>query len=146
MIARLSAWLVAALLGGALVAGCGSSSSSSTSASQTVSTAAAAAAGPTSAAAAPTSAAGPTSTGGVSSASSQQAVCQQIVHAAPTLSSNVKAKLEGVCKKSASGDQAGARQAAEEVCVEIIKAYPVPTSIKERALAACRTEIGRGVT
>jgi hypothetical protein len=49
----------------------------------------------------------------------------------------VKAKVEGICSKSASGDVAGARAAAKEVCVEVINASPVSGATKERSLVAC---------
>jgi hypothetical protein len=136
MIRRLSACLVVAVLGGAFIAGCGSSSSS-TSSSQTVTTAAPAAAGTTSTSAAAISGSGS------NSVEVQQAVaaCKAAIHAAPTLTASTKTKLEGVCNKAASGDVAGARKVAREVCVEVVNASPVPSGpAKEQALASCKTE------
>jgi hypothetical protein len=50
----------------------------------------------------------------------------------------VKAKVEGICNKAAAGDAAGARAAAEEVCVEVINASPIPAAAKGKALAGCK--------
>ena len=141
MIGRQSACLIAAVVGAAFLAGCGSSASS-TSSSQSTSTAA-----PTSPAAAGTTSTSATSTpssatGGVNSAALQQAVaaCRTAIQAAPSLPANVKAKAEGVCNKASSGDLEGARKAAKEVCVEVINASPVPSAYKEQALAACKAK------
>jgi len=78
----------------------------------------------------------------VSAATLAQAVatCKSAVQKATTLSASVKAKLEGICNKAASGDLAGARTAAREVCVEVVNATPIPSSsAKQQALAACKT-------
>lgn len=69
----------------------------------------------------------------------QQAVssCRSMVRAT-TLPANLKAKVEGICDKAASGDLNGARAAAKEVCVEVINSYPIPAGpAKDQALAAC---------
>jgi hypothetical protein len=50
----------------------------------------------------------------------------------------VKAKVEGICNKAAAGDAASARAAAEEVCVEVINASPIPAAAKKKALAGCK--------
>lgn len=65
------------------------------------------------------------------------AECQAVIHRAPTLSASTKVRVEGICNKAASGDVAGARAAAKEVCVEVINASPVPAVAKQQALAAC---------
>jgi hypothetical protein len=57
----------------------------------------------------------------------------------PTLSSNLKSKVEGICNKAANGNIAAARAAAKEVCVEVINASPIPSADKQQALAACKT-------
>jgi hypothetical protein len=142
---KLCTWLAVALAGGALGAGCGSSSSSTTS-SQSSSTPAAST--PATAATTTTQASSPGATGttstpsGASALAVQQIVgeCQAVIHQAPTLSASVKARVEGVCNKAASGDLAGARAAAKEVCVEVINASPVPAVAKQAALAACRAK------
>jgi len=65
--------------------------------------------------------------------------CKSIIQRAPTLSASTKAKVEGICNKAASGDLVGARAAAKEVCVEVIKALAGPTGpAKEQALASCK--------
>jgi hypothetical protein len=137
MIRRLFAGLAVVALGGAFLAGCGSGGSS-TSSSQTSSTAA-----PTSPAAAATTSTPTTTTpsGAASSVGVLDAVasCKAVVQAAPTLSASTRTKAEGICNKAASGDLAGARQAAKEVCVEVIDATSaLAGAAKERALAACK--------
>jgi len=134
MVSRLTTWLVVALLGGVLVAGCGSSSStsSSTSTSQSTTTAAA------------TTAGGATTVPAVANNPSvQQAVaaCKHGVQSASTLSSSAKSKIEGICDKAGSGDVTAAAEAARELCVELINASPLPAgSAKEQAIAACKTK------
>jgi hypothetical protein len=142
MIRQLSTWLVVALVG-VFIAGCGSSSSS-TSSSQ--SSAATATTSSTPAAGGTTSTSGTTTTPSVptsvptTAAGVAQAVaaCKSIIQSEPTLSSSLKAKVEGICNKAANGDLAGARTAAKEVCAEVINASPIPAAAKAQALAACR--------
>jgi hypothetical protein len=124
-------WLIVALMGAALLAGCGGGSSS-TASSQSTSTPSAATPAP-----ATTS---PTPTTGAGGLSVQQAVasCRSVVKRATTLPANLKAKVEGICNKAANGDVAGARAAAKEVCLEVINSYPIPAgAAKDQALAAC---------
>ena len=134
MIRRSSAWLAVSLIGGVLLAGCGSSS---TTTSATTSA-------PTSAATTPSSTSTPTSpsipTGaGAAGVVQAVAICKSAIQRDPQLSAAVKAKVEGICNKAASGDLAGARAAVKEVCVEVINASPIPAASKEQALAACKT-------
>jgi hypothetical protein len=134
MVSRLSTWLAVALLGGVLVAGCGSSSStsSSTSTSQSTTTAAAS-----------TTAGGTTVPAVANSPAVQQAVaaCKHGVQSASTLSSSAKAKIEGICDKAGKGDLNAAREAARELCVELVNSSPLPaSSAKEQAIAACKTK------
>lgn len=132
MIRTLSTWLLVALLGGALLAGCGSSSSSSSTTS-----------GSTSAAPATSSTATTTSTS-LPAVASAVAACKHTVQITPTLPSATKSKLEGVCDKAASGDVVAARKAAQEVCTEIINTSPLPEGpAKEHALAACKATASR---
>lgn len=132
--------LAAAILGAAIIAGCGSSSSSSSTSTASSSSAVAAT---SSAAAAST----PASSGGSSAVSSnpevQQAVaaCKKSVNAAPTLSADVKAKLTTLCDKAASGNVQDVKQVAEQVCTEIVKST-VPSSLQSQALAACKGAAG----
>lgn len=64
--------------------------------------------------------------------------CKSIITHEPTIESSLKSKLEGICSKAADGDLAGARAAAKQVCVEVIKSTPIPAADKEKALAACK--------
>jgi hypothetical protein len=65
--------------------------------------------------------------------------CKSLIKAAPTLTASAKAKVEAICNKAGDGDLAGARQAAKEVCVEVINASPIPSGpAKEHALATCK--------
>jgi hypothetical protein len=148
MIARRSPWLAVALLCGALLGGCGSSGS--TTSSTTITTPAATSSSTSSSPAAATTttsstpnspAAAAAAAAGISGAGVAEyvAVCKSIVQREPTLSASVKSKVEGICNKAASGNLAGARAAAKEVCVEVIKASPIPTTDKEKALVACKT-------
>jgi hypothetical protein len=132
MISRLTTWTALALAGGVLIAGCGSSSTSTTTTSQSTTTAAA------------TTASSGTAVPAVSdSAAVQQAVaaCKHGVQSATGLSSSSKAKIESICDKAANGDVNAAKEAARELCIEIVNASPVPAgSIKEQAIAACKTK------
>ncbi len=134
--ARLALLFVVAAVSGAAIAGCGSSSSSSSSstpASSSSSSAAAPAAAATSSAAA----------GGGSSVPSNPeiaqavAACKTEVEAAPTLSASVKSQLVSICEKAASGNETGVKQAAYQVCQEIVKATVPGGSVQSTALAAC---------
>jgi hypothetical protein len=142
MIGRRPSLLVAVSLCGALIAGCGSSGSSTTSGSTSTSTPAAAS---TPASTASTSATTPTSstssTGSPSSnlsVAQYAAICKSIIEREPGLSASVKSKVESICNKAASGDLAGARAAAKEVCVEVINASPIPAVAKQKALEGCK--------
>src|SRR5207245_8206677 len=64
------------------------------------------------------------------------AACKSGINAQPTLSASLKSKLTAICDKAASGDVAGARKAAAQVCQEIVKAT-VPASAQAQALAGC---------
>jgi hypothetical protein len=124
--------LILALVGAALLAGCGGGSSS-TASSQSSSTPSVTTSAPAATSSTPTTGAG----GGLAV---QQAVssCRSVVKRATTLPANLKAKVEGICDKAASGDLNGARAAAKEVCVEVINSYPIPAGpAKDQALAAC---------
>jgi hypothetical protein len=139
MIATRSPLLAGALVCGVLLAGCGSSSSTTTSgttATTSTTSNAAAAAASTPSTSTPSGAA----TTPISSADLAAAVaeCKAVVARAPTLSSNLKSKVEGICNKAANGNIAAARTAAKEVCVEVINASPIPSAEKQQALTACK--------
>jgi hypothetical protein len=143
--------LVAVLLCGALVAGCGSSSSSTTSSTAATTTAKTSSAVATTATT-PTAPKSSTSTAtttstpslptaaavGAAGAAEYAAVCKSIIQRDPTLPGNLKGKLEGICAKAASGNLAGARAAAKQVCVEVINASPLPAAEKAKTLAECK--------
>jgi hypothetical protein len=147
MIGQHSTLLVLALAG-VLIAGCGSSnptSSNSTpaqviSVTQPASTTASTGTTSTSPTTTSTSTPSvptsiPTTAAGVAEA---VAVCKSVIQRDPTLSASLKAKVEGICNKAASGNLAGARAAAKEVCAEVINASPIPAVAKSEALAACQ--------
>lgn len=134
MISKLSTWLAVALVGAVFVAGCGSSSTSSSTSGST---------NTSSTAASNTSSGGSTIPAVANSAAVQQAVaaCKHGVQSASTLSSSAKQRIEGICNKAGSGDLNAAREAARELCVELVNASPLPSgSIKEQALAACKKD------
>jgi hypothetical protein len=122
--------LAAALAGGAILIGCGGGGHPSSS-GQTPQ------AGSSSAPAATT----PATTTPSNSAAIARAVaaCRAVISAAQNLSPALKSKAEGICNKAASGDLAGARKAARDVCAEVINAAPVAASVKERARAQCKS-------
>jgi hypothetical protein len=145
--------LVAVLLCGAFIAGCGSSSSSGTTSSTATTTPAktstAAATTPTTPTTAPkssTSTASTTSTPslptaaavGAAGAAEYADICKSIIQRDPTLPGTTKSKLEGICAKAASGNLAGARAAAKQVCVEVVNASPLPAAEKAKTLAECK--------
>jgi hypothetical protein len=138
--------LAVTLLCGALMAGCGSSNSSTTTSTAPAKTSSAAATTPTTASKSPTSTSTATTkptqpaAGTVPGATAAEyaTVCKSIITQEPTLEASLKSKLEGICSKAANGDLAGARAAAKQVCVEVIKSTPIPAADKEKALAACK--------
>lgn len=128
MIRKLSTWLLVAILGGVLLAGCGSSSSSSSQSTATP-------------AATTSSTSSSSSTSESSAVAAGVQACKNGVQHAPTLSSSTKSKLEGICDKAANGDEEAARKAAQEVCTEIVNSSPLPAgSAKDSALAACKSK------
>ncbi len=135
--ARLALLFVVAVVGGASIAGCGSSSSSTTSSTSSSATAAPAAAATTAA----TSAAGGSAAGGAAAASpavaQAVAACKSSIQAAPTLTASQKTQLETICQKAANGDEAGVKQAASQVCMEIVKDSVPSGAAQTAALAAC---------
>jgi hypothetical protein len=100
-----------ALVLGALLVGCGGGGHTSPSRPPT----------PT------TDAASPLDTTGISgNRAVRQAVaaCKRTVRSAPLLSNDEKVKLTAVCDRAASGDLAGAKNAAIAVCHDIVAALP----------------------
>ncbi|HEV3046969.1 MAG TPA: hypothetical protein VGY13_06365 [Solirubrobacteraceae bacterium] len=148
MTAPRSTSLALALACAALLAGCGSGGSNTTGTTgSTASTQGSTSTASSTSTSAPTTSSAPNSTTstqpttpalGASAAAQYASVCKAIIKSAPSLSATVKGKVEGICAKAAKGDEAGARAAAKEVCVEVIDASPIPTAAKRRALAECK--------
>jgi len=109
MIFKPSKWLFVALVGGALLAGCGSSKSTTI-----------------------------TSTAAVTSVVGQRAVatCEHSVKAQGKISAGTTAKLDRICEKAATGTPAALKQVAHETCVELANTSQLPVP-KEQALALC---------
>jgi hypothetical protein len=144
-------WLTPALVALALAAGCGSSSSSSSDSTRTTGSTASGSTTSTSGpgGASTTTGAGasttkPAGTSTVSGAVAKLLVnaCKRRIQNEPALTTSEKVELEPLCDKSASG-VAGARQASEEVCTEVIKRSASPgsasTPARKQALAACKS-------
>lgn len=138
--------LAVTLLCGTLMAGCGSSNSSTTTSTPTTTpakTSSASATTPTKASKSSTSTSTSTATTKPTQPTAPTAaeygdLCKSIITHEPALEASLKIKLEGICSKAANGDLAGAREAAKQVCVEVIKSTPIPAADKEKALAACK--------
>jgi hypothetical protein len=121
-------WLAATLTAATLLAGCGGSKKATTGSST-------AAGGASSTPSTSTPAGAP---GSNAAGAAAIAACKQAIQSQTTLPAHAKAKLEAVCGKAASGDQAAVRKAAKEVCEEVINTASIPASAKERALQTCR--------
>jgi hypothetical protein len=132
--------IVAALLATSLVAaGCGDDNDSSSTSTPAASTATST---PTEATSTPTTET-PTDTGTTSTPTTVDAAvqagiesCKQSIAAQPTISDDVKGKLDKVCDKIT--DANGVAAAVKEVCTTIINESNVPDgAAKDQALAAC---------
>jgi hypothetical protein len=122
---------LAALLCLVLLAGCGSSSSSSSSTTTTSSSSAPASGQSTSTPSIPT--------GSSAQVAAAVAECKSLIAAQTKLPEGAKHKLEGACSKAAKGDTAAVKQAAREVCEEVIDTSSIPNgTAKEAAKSACK--------
>lgn len=66
--------------------------------------------------------------------------CKQSVSAAPNLKDDVKADLNNLCEKAASGNVEDAKKASKEVCLKIVDSSGVPDgTAKDQAKAACNS-------
>jgi hypothetical protein len=123
MTSKLSTWLLVALAGGALVAGCGSSSTS-TSTTQSGGTNTATTAAP------------------LTPAQAKQAAttCKQGIQKVSGIPQSAKAKLEQTCEKVGSGGaEAALHQVAAEACEQLVKASHIPAgAARTRALSVCK--------
>jgi hypothetical protein len=121
--------LVVALLGGALLAGCGGGSSSTSSTGTTA-----------------TSGQSSVAPGGKTSSGTAAAhplapkqlveVCKRIIQAPSTLSASTKAKLEKTCEQTGVNTSVE-RVIIQEACVALASRAPAGAA-RERALAVCR--------
>lgn len=140
MTSKLGLLCAVASIGAVAITGCGSSSSGSSSSSAS-SSAAPAATSATASASAPASSSAAAGGSGAAAASPavQQAVaaCKSSINAAPTLTADEKTKLSAICDKAANGDEAGVKQAAYQVCQEIVKSSVPSGAAQTSALAAC---------
>ncbi len=78
--------------------------------------------------------------GGLAQAS---AACSQGIKQVPTLTAGLKKKAEAICSDLGAGNIAGAHKAAGELCREVVSVSSLPTSSKEQAEAACKSELSR---
>jgi hypothetical protein len=118
MILKLSTLLAVGLVGGALLAGCGSSSNNANTVTNS------------------------TGTGPVAPPNAHQAVvnCEQAI-AAQKITPAAKAKLDKICKKATTTNPNTLRLLAKQVCVELVNASHVPPgAARERALSVCNVK------
>jgi hypothetical protein len=122
-----------ALVGGALIAGCGGGGSNTTTTTTTH-----AAANRTATSSATIHAVSPQIAAVVNA-------CRSDISSAPVLSSSEKSKLAALCQRAATGNAAGATAVAHQVCTEIIR-HTIPSgAARSQALSACRT-VGSSAT
>jgi hypothetical protein len=128
---KLSTWLLAALAGGALVAGCGSSSTSTTTTTQS---------GGTTTQSGGTGTATTTAPLTPEQAKKAASTCKQGIQKESAIPQSAKAKLEQTCEKVGSGGaEAALHQVAEEACVQLVKASHIPEgAARTRALSVCK--------
>jgi hypothetical protein len=147
MAKRFSLLLIALLVAGFTVAGCGDdddggSGDSGDTAAQTETTAVETTESDTESADTETTESGGSSTPDVSdNPQVKQAVaqCKQSVNSAPQLKDDTKKKLEDICDKAASGDQEGIKEASKEVCLAIIEDTGIGGAAAETAKQQCET-------
>ena len=132
---RLLLVVIGLLVAGAVVVGCGDDDKSSDSTGASAPTTESSGGG------ASTEESGGGSGGGAdpSNPQVQQAVeaCKQQIGAQPGISADVKADLEEICQKAASGDEQAVQDATKQVCVKLIEENVPEGPAREQALAAC---------
>jgi hypothetical protein len=141
MVRRSSTWLVVALLGGILLAGCGGGSSQSTAAPPPTSSSAATSSTPKTGST-PNTGSTPKTSPALTAERAQFAVntCKHAIATQLSLTTSAKTKLEAICNQAAKGDIASIRKAAQEVCVEVIKASGGASSpAAQQAIATCKS-------
>ncbi len=65
--------------------------------------------------------------------------CKQSVNSAPQLKDDTKKKLEDICEKAGSGDRDGLKEASKEVCLAIIEDTGISGPAAETAKKQCET-------
>ena len=137
MVSRLTSLVAVAVVGGVLIAGCGSSSSSSS----TPSTSSAAAASPTSSTSSSTAASTSTSGGSTNSpaAAAAKQGCEAGIKSNPALDPSKRGELSTECQKvadaAASGDKAKYKAAYLSFCTKLVGA--LPSAAQSAGKAAC---------
>jgi len=129
--------LLALIAASVIVVGCGSSGGGSSSSSTSAPAATQAVTTSTSAASGSGSGTVP-NTAALGSATLAQAVqlCKEAVSKEQGLSDSLKGKLNNICNQAGSGNKIAVKQAAHDVCVEIIKSK-VPVAEQQAAEASC---------
>jgi hypothetical protein len=64
--------------------------------------------------------------------------CHHLVETQKALSATAKEKLSAACDKAGQGDTQAVKDAAREVCEEVVGKTSLPASAKETALKACK--------
>lgn len=119
---RLAALPLLAVAGAMALAGCGGGGSSTTTTKS-----------------APAAASTSTTSGAPGNIQQEVAECHHLIETQKALSASAKSKLSAACDKAGKGDTAAVKQAAREVCEEVIQKAPsLPSAAKESALASCR--------
>ena len=63
--------------------------------------------------------------------------CKQQIASNPAVKDDIKADLQGICEKAASGDEADVKAAIKEVCVKIVESSVPSGSAQDTAKQAC---------
>jgi len=130
---RLLLVVIGLLVAGAVVVGCGDDDNSSDNTGASAPTTESSGGGATEESGGGSGGADP------SNPQVQQAVeaCKQQIGAQPGISADVKADLEEICEKAASGDEQAVQDATKQVCVKLIEENVPEGPAREQALAAC---------
>jgi hypothetical protein len=126
VIRKLSTWLVVALAGGVLVAGCGSGSNSTSSAQST-----------------PTTQTTPTAAANDPAVQKAVVRCKQGIYALPAaVPAYAKTSLGTVCEKDARLGLAAVEKATRNLCIDgILNANPpFREAVRTRLMANCRQQ------
>ena len=74
----------------------------------------------------------------------QQAVesCKSSIESNPAVKDDIKADLQAICDKAASGDEEDVRNAIKEVCEKIVESSVPAGSARDQAMQACASAGG----